>query len=271
MKLWLAPLEGVSDCAFRTLCYNHGADLTFTEMVRVDSILRNNQATLKMLDLKNDTPTVIQLLVTKPQALEKFITLFPTFKIKPAGFNLNLGCPSPDAINQGAGAALVKRIQRVQELVKILKKTELPISIKIRLGLNQFEKEKKVYLNLISEVDADYFIIHPKHARQTSIERCDWSVYPECIATGKRIVANGDIYAPEHLHYFKNLGIKELMLGRAAVINPAIFEHLKEKKSYSLSGLKKEYLELTQTYNSLDKYRKNTLKYLGKAMEVTNG
>lgn len=271
MKIWQAPLEGVSDCAFRTLCYNHGADLTFTEMVRVDSILRNNKSTIALMDLKNDTPTVIQLLAVKPQALEKFVEIFPKFNIKPVGFNLNLGCPSPEVIRQGAGAALIKRIQRVQELVKILKKTNLPVTIKMRLGLNQFEKEKKVYLNLIKEVDADAFIIHPKHARQTSIERCDWNVYPECIDTGKHIIPNGDIYAPEHMDFFRKLPVEEIMLGRAAVRNPAIFEHLKEKKSYSLSNLKKEYLKLTETYHSQDKYKKNTIAHLGKEMTITNG
>ena len=193
MKLWLAPLEGVSDCAFRTLCYKHGADLTFTEMIRVDSLVKKNKSTLQLLDLKNDTPTGIQLLAVKPEQLKHFVKDFPSYAINPICFNLNLGCPSPEVIIQGGGAALVKRTKRVAELVDILKKLSYPVSVKIRLGLNAYEKEKKVYLQLLKEVDADAFIIHARHERQKSSEAADWSVYEACLETGKHIIPNGDI------------------------------------------------------------------------------
>jgi len=270
MKLWLAPMEGVTDCAFRTLCYNHGADLTYTEMIRVDALVKNNKSTLNLLDLKNDTPTVIQLLAVKPEILQKFINNFPKYNLKPAGFDLNLGCPSPDIIRQGAGAALLKRTQRVQELIAILKKTELPISVKMRLGLNQYEKEKKVYLNILNNIDADYFIIHARHGCQASSEKADWTIYQECIDTGKHIIPNGDIFTKEHLKYFQNLKIKEIMIGRAAVKNPAIFEYLKYTRTTNLNKIKEEYLKLIQTYPSPEKYKRNVFNYLGKNSKATN-
>ena len=271
MILHLAPLEGVSDCSFRTLCYNNGADLTYTEMIRVDSLVRSNQSTLAMLDLKNSTPTIIQLLATRPESLQKFVALFPSYKIKPLGFNLNLGCPSPNVIIQGGGAALIKRISRMQELVKILKQLGLPVTIKMRLGLNQYEKERKVYLNLIREVDVDAFIIHARHARQESSEPADWSIFEECVSTGKKIIANGDISKPEDLLFFEKLGITEVMLARSAVRNPSIFNLLKGKGSKSLDQLKAEYEQLCLKYPNHPKYKQNVLKYLGREIPVTNG
>lgn len=264
MKLWLAPLEGVSDCAFRALCYRYGADLTFTEMLRVDALVKKNKATLQLLDLKNDTPTGIQLLAVKPEILKKFVKEFSSYNIDPVCFNLNLGCPSPDVIVQGGGAALVKRTKRVAELVDILRKLKYPVSLKIRLGLNAYEKEHKVYLHLLKEVEADAFIIHARHARQKSSEPADWSVYEECLATGKHIIPNGDISEREDLAYFQKLGVKEVMIGRAAIRNPSVFAYLRGKEKTSLDILKKEYLTLSEQYHSAPKYKEYALQYLGK-------
>lgn len=266
MKLLLAPLEGISDCAFRTLCFNHGADLTFTEMIRVDSLVRKNKATLALLDLKNNVSTGIQLLAIKPKSAQEFVTLFPTFDFtsSPEQINLNCGCPSPDVIRQGGGAALVKRVQRLQELVSIFRKLSLPVTLKIRLGLNEYEKKHKTYLNLIKQVDADAFIVHARHARQSSVEPADWSVFEECLAAGKHIIANGDITEREHVSFFQKLGMKEIMIGRAAVRNPSIFQYLKGKEKNSIPQLRSAYLSLCEQFPNLPKYKENVLSYLGK-------
>ncbi len=269
MKLWLAPLEGVSSCAFRTLCYQYGADLTFTEMIRVDSLVKKNKSSLSLLDLKNNTPTGVQLLAVKPNVLKKFVSDFESYNINPVSFNLNLGCPSPDVIVQGGGAALVKRTKRVAELVDILKKLGYPVSVKIRLGLNALEKEHKVYLPLLKDVDVDAFIIHARHARQKSSEKADWSIFEECIATGKHIIPNGDISTKEHLDYFYSLGIKEVMIGRAAVCHPSVFSLFKGGRLETIENEKKKYLELVKKYPQLPKYTENVLSSFGKGIHNT--
>lgn len=264
MKLWLAPLEGVSDCAFRTLCYRHGADVTFTEMIRVDSLVRKNKATLNMLDLLSEAPAGIQLLAVKQIMTKTFVEQFSSFHINPVQINLNLGCPSPEVIRQGGGAALIKRTQRVSELVSILKKLGLPVSLKIRLGLNAYEQKHKVYLHLLKNVDADAFIVHARHARQSSKEAADWNIFEECIATGKHIIPNGDISEREHIAYFRQLGVKEVMIGRAAVRNPSVFNYLKGAEKKSIEALRREYLQLCEGYPNISKYKENVLAYLGK-------
>jgi len=264
MKLWLAPLEGVSDCAFRTLCYRYGADMTFTPMIRVDALVRGNKATMQLLDLHNDTPTGIQLLAVKPATLQQFVKEFKDSGMNPVSFDLNCGCPSPDVIRGGGGAALIKRTKRLNELITILNRLGKPVSIKMRLGLNSYEKEKKVYLHVLKEVEADHFIIHARHARQTSREPADWKVFEECVATGKHIIPNGDIGTKQDIDFFRRLGIKEVMIGRAAVRNPCVFNWLKGDEQVAMKDIRKTYGTLSAKYHSQPSFKKTVLDYMGK-------
>jgi tRNA-dihydrouridine synthase B len=222
----LAPMEGVADNALRTLCYQHGADLTFTEMARVDNLARSKKGELEKISIINDTPTQIQLSGAKISEYEKFLAGFKAaegFR----GFNLNLGCPSPAFIRQGLGAAMIKRVSRVNEIVKLIGKSGFECSIKLRLGLNNYEKGKGTYLNLIEKVDASFFAVHARTAKQTEGDPADFSVYAKCVDTGKRIVANGDIKTRKQVEELEKLGLFGAMIGRAAMSNPDIFTELR--------------------------------------------
>ncbi len=222
----LAPMEGLTDNALRTLCYENGADLTFTEMARVDNLSKNKKGEAEKISIVNSTPTQIQLAGAKIAEYEKFLASF-----KPSdgfrGFNLNLGCPSPAFIRQGLGAAMIKRVSRVNDIDKLIGKSGFECSIKLRLGLNGYEKEKGAYLNLIKNVDASFFAVHARTAKQTERNPADFSVYLKCVETGKRIVANGDIKTRGQVTELENLGLYGAMIGRAAVVNPKIFNELK--------------------------------------------
>lgn len=254
-----APIEDVSDNAFRTICYNYGADLTFTELTRVEGLARNNTSTWSRLKFNDLTPTVIQLLGGKEEYFTKFLNMFkPHESFK--GFNLNLGCPSPQFTSLGQGCAMIKRLNKVKKIIKIFQDENYPISIKMRLGLNKFEKDKKTYLNLINEVDADFFVVHTRYGSQSYDDFPDYSVLPECVDTGKKIIANGSLDSVEKLNLMKMMRVNGIMIGRGAVRNPAIFDKLKGNKIPTIEELKKEYLELSNKFNSADKYRKNFLK-----------
>lgn len=263
----LAPLEDVTDNPFRELCYRHGADLTFTEMTRLASLVRNNKSSLNKIEILNDVPTQIQLAAIKEKELETFLTRYqPCKSFK--GINFNIGCPSPQLIRLGLGCALIKRVTKVNKLVKVVKDHGYACSIKMRLGANIFEKQKKVYLNLINGVDADFFAVHARHGSEHYETKPDYSVFPECVKTGKEIIANGDIDNREKVILLKDMGVKGVMIGRAAVRNPAIFERLKGIKETNIDLIKKEYLELTAGEES--KYKKNIIKRLGKEKIIDN-
>ena len=225
-ELMLAPMENHTGPEFRELCYKKGADSTFTEMARISALAKNNKPTLEKIKIPNPIPTYIQLVGSNETALKKFLQQFEPPKGF-LGFNLNLGCPSDDIIRNGLGCALIKRVSKVKKLVQIIRDYNYPVSIKLRLGMNQFEKEKKVYLNLIKEVDADFFIVHAKHGRENSDDPTDFTIYQECVNTNKIIIANGGIKTKEQIQYLKSIGIKGAMIGRAALKNPDIFNDLK--------------------------------------------
>ncbi|MEA3429941.1 MAG: tRNA-dihydrouridine synthase family protein [Nanoarchaeota archaeon] len=225
-EFMLAPMEDQAGPEFRELCYNKGADSTFTEMARISALARGNKSTLERIDIPKSVPTYIQLIGSNEKDLDKFLQKFVLQKGF-LGFNLNLGCPSPNMVQKGLGCALIKRISKVRKMVEVVRDHNYPVSIKLRLGMNKYEKEKKVYLNLINGVDADFFIVHARHGKETYRNPADFSVYKECVKTNKVIIANGDIKTKERIEYLKSIGVKGAMIGRAAVINPDIFNSLK--------------------------------------------
>ena len=218
-------MEGATDSAFRTLCHRNGADLTFTEIARVANLARAKKGELEKIAITDSTPTQIQLAGAKLGEYEKFLANFKA-TAGFCGFNLNLGCSSPDFLRQGLGAAMVKRVSRVNEIAKLINKQGFDCSVKLRLGLDGYEKEKGAYLNLISNVDASFFVVHARTANQTLANKADFSVYKKCVDTGKKIVANGDIKTREQVVALMETGLYGAMIGRAAIHNPKIFREL---------------------------------------------
>lgn len=126
---------------------------------------------------------------------------------------------------------MIKRVSRVNDIVKLMGKHGYECSIKLRLGLNGYEKERGAYLNLIKNVDASFFAVHARTAKETERDPADFSIYEKCVGTGKRIVANGDIKTKSQIDELERIGLYGAMLGRAAVANPHIFAELKSGKA----------------------------------------
>ncbi|MFH1364880.1 MAG: tRNA-dihydrouridine synthase family protein [Candidatus Aenigmatarchaeota archaeon] len=258
----LAPLEDMTSNAFRTLCHRYGADLTFTEMAKVGALAKNNKSTWSRLECKDETPTVIQLLGSKEQHFRKFLDMFEPSKAF-RGFNINLGCPSPDVIKFGQGCAMIRKISKTRKIIDIFRDYGFDVSIKMRLGMNEKEKEYKVYLKIIESADADFFVIHARHGMQTYASPADFEVYEECAKTGKVIIANGDIRTMEQVEYLKDIGINGVMIGRSAVLDPAIFNRLKDLPSPQPKKIKEEYLILSEKFQEPLKYKNNILRRIG--------
>lgn len=225
-ELMLAPMEGITDGPFRALCHRNGADLTFTEVARVANLAKSKKGEIERIAVPDATPTQIQLAGAKTAEYEKFLSGFKAsegFR----GFNLNLGCSSPEFLRQGIGAAMVRRVSRTAEIVKLIQGHGFECSVKMRLGLDDYDKRKGAYLNLIENVDASFFVVHARTAKQTLDDRADFSVYAKCLETGKRIVANGDIRTKDQVLELKAAGLSGAMIGRAAIGNPEIFRKLR--------------------------------------------
>jgi tRNA-dihydrouridine synthase len=269
----LASLERYSDSVFRTLLYNHGADMTFTEMAHVESFLKKNKVSLEKIEPRDATPVQIQILSSNESKLNRFFSGFKPFDGF-MGFNLNLNCPSKDVIKQGKGAAMIKRSSKTAKLVSLIRDYGYPVSVKIRLGLNQFEKDNKLYLNNLGGVDPDFFVVHAKHAGQSSGEKEDYSVYPECVeaARGIPVIANGGVETPEIVQSLIEMGVGGVMMGRPAIRNPAIFDLMKNelginkppKPAPTTDDLKQEYNNIYEAIGGSEKYRSRFMKVVGK-------
>ena len=116
----------------------------------------------------------------------------------------------------------------------------------MRLGASEFEKKVKVYMNQLNGTNPDYFIVHARTGVQSYTDRPDYSVFEECVSSGKTIIANGDIDSLAKVEELKKIGVKGVMIGRAAVRNPAIFDLLKGKSIPTPDELKKEYSLLAE-------------------------
>lgn len=270
----LASLERYSDSVFRTLCYNHGADLTFTEMAHVGSFLRRNRVSLEKIEPRDATPVQIQILSGNEGRLDRFLSDFKPFDGF-MGFNLNLSCPSKDVIRQGKGAAMVKRGAKTARLVSLIRDHGYSVSVKIRLGLNQYEKDGKVYLNNLGGVDPDFFVVHAMHAAQSSDEKEDNSVYTECVeaARGIPVIANGGVETSETVQSLVEMGVGGVMIGRPAMRNPAIFDIIKNelgannppKPVPTIDDLTREYDDIFEAIGGSEQYRSRFLKVVGRA------
>jgi tRNA-dihydrouridine synthase B len=257
-QVWLSPMEGVTDQSFRFLCIKQGADMTFTEMIRADAIVRNNKATLELIDTHMHINQGIQLLVSKPAILRKALAKIDFTNI--TGVDLNFGCPSPDVVNRGAGPALLKRTKRMKDLLTVLKKhSPVPCGIKIRLGMNKREKDNKIYLNIIkiaNELKLDWVIVHPKTADQKSQEPIDKEALKEIIKEATiPIIGNGLITDKKSADEMFQLGCTGIMVARAAIGNPWIFQEIKGYK-YEINYGKAfaEYKAIATKYGTKQKY-----------------
>jgi tRNA-dihydrouridine synthase len=244
-RFLLAPLESVSDCAWRRLCFEQGAGLTFTEMIRARGVELKNASTLDLCDTHHpEVLTGIQLLATQ----EKELTAALETLERLAGSNrpwlknlqavdLNFGCPSPDVIRAGAGPALLKRRSRMRGLFETLaawkKKTALPIKAvgaKIRLGLHNVEVQQKVYLRVaeLANDTLDFLTVHGRHARQGSSEPAQWAPIGEVKARCTiPVIGNGDVFSREAAdRLFAETGCDGALIARGAIRSPWIFREL---------------------------------------------
>lgn len=242
----LAPLEGVSDVGFRRLCFEQGAGLTWTEMIRARGLAKRNKSTFDLVDtFHENVPTGIQLLTTAPQELmdalgvieELSKTTHPHWK-NIVSVDLNFGCPSKDIIQIGAGPAMLKRRGRIEAIFQALaafkKTTTLPIqmiSAKIRLGLNQKEQDHKVFLPIVDLASAhlDHLVVHARHAGQRSRDRPTWSAIAEAKKIAKiPVIGNGDVVTrADAVRLFEQSGCDGFLIARAAIQSPWCFRALR--------------------------------------------
>ncbi|OEU44083.1 tRNA dihydrouridine synthase DusB [Methanosarcina sp. Ant1] len=251
-NLLLAPMADVTNLAFRLLCRQHGADLTYTEMINADALLsENRKSLLKGLSSSEDRPFGIQIVGSSPEKLRK-AALFVENEYRPEIIDVNMGCPVQRITGTGCGSALLNFPKLVYEIISELTDAlKTPVTAKIRI-LERDEKTLEI-AHLIEKAGAFALTVHGRKAEQMYSGSSDFAVIRMVKSElSIPVIANGDIRDEESAESALDFtGCDGLMIGRAAMGNPFIFRRIRH---YLETGEKLEVDRQAQQLEDFETY-----------------
>jgi nifR3 family TIM-barrel protein len=229
--LLLAPMEDVSDPPFRAICKDNGADLVYTEFISSEGLIRDAIKSKKKLDIFDyERPVGIQIFGGDDESLSLAAKIVDA--TKPDLLDINFGCPVKKVALRGAGAGVLKDIDLMVRLTSaVVRSTSLPVTVKTRLGWDEQTKNIETVAEKLQDVGIQALSIHGRTRTQMYKGEADWSLIGN-VKNNPRIripiFGNGDIDSPEKALEYKNrYGVDGIMIGRAAIGYPWIFNEIK--------------------------------------------
>ena len=232
MKIYIAPMAGITDYSFRKILEKFSPDFLFTEMVNSHLLATHDKTTetelLKYDSLKN---TGTQVFGSNEEEI-----IYSFQKLEEMGFkkiNLNMGCPQPKIIKNGAGSALLLNRAFIDNLICKLKKhlsSDTEISIKIRTGYKNFS-EPEFYLNLANKYQLDFICVHGRTQEQIYSGKADWDIIRKLGTLPRNVdfIGNGDLFEPHDIvQKINNSNLDGIMLARGIIGNPWLISQIKE-------------------------------------------
>ena len=267
-NVFLAPMAGWTDYAYRTICVEHGAGLVTTEMISALGLhyLSKNTAQLLKTDC-NEKPVAVQIFGSKPEIMKEACEneLLQKFDI----IDINMGCPVPKVVKNGEGSALMKDLILSEKIINACKKaTTKPITIKCRLGFENDNHNVKEFAKMCEGAGADAITIHGRTRNQFYSGTANLDEIFEVAEILKiPVIANGDIKSIEDYEKIMKSNCAGVAIGRASIGNPAIFcELTKNKLPYDKNTLLKHHCQLLkENYNehyALVACKKNLVFYI---------
>ena len=258
--LFLAPMVDVTDLPYRLICRKAGAGMTYTEMLYVDAIVHENEKTKKLMkiDKRREKPSAIQITGNEVSEFDKVIPYLKNYDI----VDLNCGCPSVKIVGNKAGSYLLKSPDKIAEIVKLLKKAGLTVTVKMRLG---FDNNNVLEVaRLVEKAGADAITVHARLAKDSNKIPADWTWISKVKRAVKiPVIGNGDITNGENASRMLEI-CDGVMIGRAALGDPLIFDRIlyylkngKDKEQDVKENLKffSEYLDLCKKNKMIDLHR----------------
>ncbi len=229
--LLLAPMEDVSDPPFRLLCKENGCDMMYTEFVSVEGLIRNVDKSLRKLELlPEERPIGIQIFGAEIDSMVEATKMLEPYM--PDVIDINFGCPVKKVVNKGAGAAILKDIDKMVSMTKaVVKVTNIPVTVKTRLGWDNQSIKIAEVAERLQDTGIKAMSIHGRTRKQMYKGDADWTEIGKLKENPNiniPIFGNGDIDSPEKAWNYKTkYGVDGLMIGRATIGNPWIFREIK--------------------------------------------
>ncbi|UCE04960.1 MAG: tRNA dihydrouridine synthase DusB [bacterium] len=245
-RVVLAPLAGVSDSSFRSICRNMGAAIVFTEMISADGLLQKNYRTFDYLFFRdNERPIGFQLFGSEPDTLARAVEIVEQYQ--PDFIDLNFGCPVKKVVKRDAGVALLKNIGRLEKITKaVVRHASKPVFAKIRKGWDEKHTNALEVAKLLEQCGVNAITIHPRTQAQGYRGRSDWQtikLIKESVSIP--IIGSGDVRSAEDSRrMIDETGCDLVMIGRGSLGNPWIFKQadhfLKTGKKLSPPSVKEK-------------------------------
>ncbi len=236
--LYLAPMEDVTDPAFRALCKRYGADRVYTEFVNADALVRDIASTTRKLTINDaERPVAIQIYGREPESMADAARIVE--QAKPDFIDINFGCPVKKVAGKGAGAGLLRDVPKMLDITKaVVNAVKTPVTCKTRLGWD----ENSLYLEdgtpfivdlaeRLQDCGIEELAIHGRTRSQMYRGEADWTLIGE-VKNNPRIhipiIGNGDVCTPERAkECFERYGVDAIMVGRATFGAPWLFAEMK--------------------------------------------
>ncbi|MCB9360466.1 MAG: tRNA dihydrouridine synthase DusB [Flavobacteriales bacterium] len=229
--LLLAPMEDVSDPPFRALCKKHGADLMYTEFISSEGLIRDAAKSVKKLDIfEYERPVGIQIFGNDIESMKEATEI--TAQANPDIIDINYGCPVKKVACKGAGSGILLDIPKMVKMTaEIVKSTDLPVTVKTRLGWDENTKYIVEVAERLQDVGIKAISIHGRTRKQMYKGEADWSLIADVKNNPRMhipVFGNGDVSTPERAKENKErYGVDGIMIGRASIGYPWIFNEIK--------------------------------------------
>lgn len=233
----LAPMEDVTDPAFRLMCKRFGADMVYTEFVSADALIRSVNKTMAKLNIdEQERPVAIQIYGKDVPTMVEAAKIVE--EAKPDILDINFGCPVKRVAGKGAGAGMLQNIPLMLEITKaVVDAVKIPVTVKTRLG---WDHDHRIIVDLAEQLQdcgIEALTVHGRTRAQMYTGVADWTLIGD-IKKNPRIhipiIGNGDVTSPQRAkECFDQYGVDGIMIGRASFGRPWIF---KEVKHYLQTG-----------------------------------
>lgn len=228
-KVFLAPMAGVTDLAFRTLCREYGADLVVSEMVSSRGLHYKDKKTNELLKTNDiEAPLIVQLFGNEPDVMAEAAKILEDTGVK--YLDINMGCPAPKIVKNGDGCSLMRNELLAGKVAEaVVKAVSVPVSVKFRAGWDKDSINAVSFAKTMENAGVASVTVHGRTKDQFYSGNADYDIIKQVRdAVSIHVVANGDVTDGESAkNIIEKTGCNSLMVGRGSLGNPFVFAEIK--------------------------------------------